>query len=70
MSRGLRELSLIAMGPGATDNGALASAVPVPELRESVDSRMEWIFRHQAAVPESQGDILPEYIASLTDYRA
>lgn len=38
MSRGLRELSLIAMGPGATDNGALASAVPVPELRESVDS--------------------------------
>ena len=31
MSRGLRELSLIAMGPGATDTGALASAVPVPE---------------------------------------
>jgi len=38
MSRGLRELSLIAVGPGVTDNGALASAVPAPELRESVDS--------------------------------
>jgi hypothetical protein len=38
-------------------------------IQPSVDNRMEWIFRHQAAVPESQGDILPEPIASLSDYR-
>ena len=38
MSRGLRELSLIAMGPDGTDNGALASAVPAPELQAAVNS--------------------------------
>ena len=37
MSRGLRELSLIAMGPGATDNGALASAeAPVTVTRSQL----------------------------------
>ena len=38
MSRGLRELSLIAMGHDSEDNGALVSAVPAPELREAVNS--------------------------------
>lgn len=38
MSRGLRELSLVTMGTDESDNGALASAVPAPELRASVDS--------------------------------
>jgi phosphoserine phosphatase RsbU/P len=38
MARGLRELSLVSMGPGEADNSALASAVPAPELREAVDS--------------------------------
>lgn len=36
MARGLRELSLIAMGPDESDNGAVASAVPAPELRDSL----------------------------------
>jgi hypothetical protein len=38
MSRGLRELSLIAMPSDDSDNRALASAVPAQELRESVNS--------------------------------
>jgi len=38
MSRGLRELSLVTMGADESDNGALASAVPAPELREAVNS--------------------------------
>jgi serine phosphatase RsbU (regulator of sigma subunit) len=38
MSRGLRELSLVSMGTDETDSAALASAVPAPELRESVNS--------------------------------
>ncbi|HEX6247389.1 MAG TPA: GAF domain-containing SpoIIE family protein phosphatase [Nocardioidaceae bacterium] len=37
ISRGLRELSLVSVGPDQTDNGALASAVPAPELRASLD---------------------------------
>jgi glutamate---cysteine ligase / carboxylate-amine ligase len=50
---------------------ALAATSPMfdGELQPSADNRMEWIFRHQAAIPESQGDFLPEYVASLTDYR-
>jgi serine phosphatase RsbU (regulator of sigma subunit) len=38
MSRGLRELSLVSMGTDETNSAALASAVPAPELRESVNS--------------------------------
>ncbi|MEX2584358.1 MAG: glutamate-cysteine ligase family protein [Gemmatimonadota bacterium] len=50
---------------------AIAASSPMFDgaLQEAVDNRMEWIYRHQAAVPESQGDILPEYIQSLSDYR-
>jgi len=50
---------------------ALAASSPMydGELRETVDNRLEWILEHQRAVPESQGEILPEYVESLTDYR-
>lgn len=50
---------------------ALAASSPMYDgvLHDSVDSRLEWIFRHQARIPESQGDILPEYISSISDYR-
>jgi glutathione synthase/RimK-type ligase-like ATP-grasp enzyme/gamma-glutamyl:cysteine ligase YbdK (ATP-grasp superfamily) len=50
---------------------ALAASSPMygGRLHESVDNRMLWIFEHQAAIPESQGDLLPEYVASLSDYR-
>jgi len=50
---------------------ALAASSPAfdGELHDPVDNRMEWIFRHQAAIPASQGEILPEYLESLTDYR-
>lgn len=37
ISRGLRELSLVSVGPEQDDNGALASAVPAGELRASLD---------------------------------
>ena len=50
---------------------AVAASSPMFDgsLQPSVDNRMEWIFRHQAAIPESQGEILPEYVQSLSDYR-
>jgi phosphoserine phosphatase RsbU/P len=38
MSRGLRELSLVSMGPQDLDHEALASAVPAPELRDDLRS--------------------------------
>jgi glutathione synthase/RimK-type ligase-like ATP-grasp enzyme/gamma-glutamyl:cysteine ligase YbdK (ATP-grasp superfamily) len=50
---------------------ALAASSPMYDgvLGESADNRMEWIFQHQAEVPETQGDILPEYVSSISDYR-
>ena len=50
---------------------ALAASSPLydGELQISVDCRMEWIFQHQEGVPETQGDVLPEYVTSLADYR-
>lgn len=50
---------------------ALAASSPMFDgrLHDTVDSRMEWIADHQAVVPETQGDLLPEYIATLSDYR-
>ncbi len=50
---------------------ALAASSPMFDgrLQDSVDNRMEWILRHQIEVPESQGEILPEPISSITDYR-
>ncbi|HSE09015.1 MAG TPA: GAF domain-containing SpoIIE family protein phosphatase [Nocardioidaceae bacterium] len=38
MSHGLRELSLVSMGVGEPDSGAIASAVPDPGMRESLNS--------------------------------
>jgi serine phosphatase RsbU (regulator of sigma subunit) len=38
MSRGLRELALVSMGMGEADTGVVESAVPAPELRESLNS--------------------------------
>lgn len=37
ISRGLRELSLVSFGSGQDDTGAIASAVPAPELRPSLN---------------------------------
>jgi glutathione synthase/RimK-type ligase-like ATP-grasp enzyme/gamma-glutamyl:cysteine ligase YbdK (ATP-grasp superfamily) len=50
---------------------ALAASSPMFDgsLHDPVDNRMEWIFRHQAEIPESQGEILPESIVSVSDYR-
>ena len=50
---------------------ALAASSPMydGELQAATDNRLAWILRHQARIPESQGEIVPEYIASLGDYR-
>lgn len=37
ISRGLRELSLVSFGSGQDDTGAIASAVPAPELRPALN---------------------------------
>jgi hypothetical protein len=39
------------------------------ELQAAADNRLAWILQHQARIPESQGEIVPEYIESLGDYR-
>jgi gamma-glutamyl:cysteine ligase YbdK (ATP-grasp superfamily) len=39
------------------------------ELQPATDNRLAWILQHQARIPESQGEIVPEYIESLRDYR-
>jgi glutathione synthase/RimK-type ligase-like ATP-grasp enzyme/gamma-glutamyl:cysteine ligase YbdK (ATP-grasp superfamily) len=50
---------------------ALAASSPMydGELQPAVDNRLSWILRHQARIPESQGEIVPEYVESLADYR-
>lgn len=50
---------------------ALAASSPMydGELQPSADGRLAWILEHQARIPESQGEIVPEYAASLSDYR-
>lgn len=50
---------------------ALAASSPMHdgELQEAVDSRLAWILRHQARIPESQGCIVPEYTSSVAEYR-
>ncbi|HEU0079318.1 MAG TPA: hypothetical protein VFQ76_16810, partial [Longimicrobiaceae bacterium] len=50
---------------------ALAASSPMydGELQDAVDNRLAWILEHQARIPESQGEIVPEYIDSLADYR-
>jgi glutathione synthase/RimK-type ligase-like ATP-grasp enzyme/gamma-glutamyl:cysteine ligase YbdK (ATP-grasp superfamily) len=50
---------------------ALAASSPVYDgkLQPQADSRMAWILEHQARLPESQGQIVPEYVESFADYR-
>jgi glutathione synthase/RimK-type ligase-like ATP-grasp enzyme/gamma-glutamyl:cysteine ligase YbdK (ATP-grasp superfamily) len=50
---------------------ALAASTPMHdgELRPSADSRLAWILEHQARIPESCGEIVPEYVESFADYR-
>jgi glutathione synthase/RimK-type ligase-like ATP-grasp enzyme/gamma-glutamyl:cysteine ligase YbdK (ATP-grasp superfamily) len=50
---------------------ALAASSPVHDgrLQDAADGRMAWILEHQARLPESQGQIVPEYVDSLSDYR-
>ncbi|HET7320978.1 MAG TPA: glutamate-cysteine ligase family protein, partial [Longimicrobiaceae bacterium] len=50
---------------------ALAASSPMydGELQDAVDNRLAWILQHQARIPESCGDIVPEFVHSLSDYR-
>jgi gamma-glutamyl:cysteine ligase YbdK (ATP-grasp superfamily) len=50
---------------------ALAASSPMydGDLQPAADGRLAWILEHQARIPESQGEIVPEYIDSLADYR-
>jgi glutathione synthase/RimK-type ligase-like ATP-grasp enzyme/gamma-glutamyl:cysteine ligase YbdK (ATP-grasp superfamily) len=50
---------------------ALAASSPMydGELQDAVDNRLAWILQHQARIPESCGQIVPEYVESLGDYR-
>jgi len=50
---------------------ALAASTPMHdgELRPSADSRLAWILEHQARIPESCGEIVPEYVESFAEYR-
>ena len=50
---------------------ALAASSPMfeGELQPSADGRLAWILEHQARIPESQGEIVPEYVESLSDYK-
>ena len=50
---------------------ALAASTPMHDgdLRPTADSRLAWILEHQARIPESCGQIVPEYVESFADYR-
>jgi glutathione synthase/RimK-type ligase-like ATP-grasp enzyme/gamma-glutamyl:cysteine ligase YbdK (ATP-grasp superfamily) len=50
---------------------ALAASSPMHDgdLQEAADARMAWILRHQARIPESCGQIVPEYVDSFAAYR-
>ena len=50
---------------------ALAASSPMHdgELQPSVDGRMAFIVEHQARIPESCGQIVPEYVDSFAGYR-
>ncbi|MFL5385647.1 MAG: glutamate-cysteine ligase family protein [Longimicrobiaceae bacterium] len=50
---------------------ALAASTPMHDgdLRPTADSRLAWILEHQARIPESCGEIVPEYVESFADYR-
>jgi glutathione synthase/RimK-type ligase-like ATP-grasp enzyme/gamma-glutamyl:cysteine ligase YbdK (ATP-grasp superfamily) len=50
---------------------ALAASSPMHdgELQPAADSRLAWILEHQARIPESCGELVPEYVGSLAEYR-
>lgn len=50
---------------------ALAASSPMHdgELQPSADGRLAWILEHQARIPESCGQIVPEYVDGFADYR-
>ncbi len=50
---------------------AIAASTPMYEgdLRPHADSRLAWILEHQARIPESCGQLVPEYVESFADYR-
>jgi glutathione synthase/RimK-type ligase-like ATP-grasp enzyme/gamma-glutamyl:cysteine ligase YbdK (ATP-grasp superfamily) len=50
---------------------ALAASTPVFDgrLQPAADGRLAWILDHQARVPESCGELVPEYVESFADYR-
>ncbi|HEX2202938.1 MAG TPA: glutamate-cysteine ligase family protein [Longimicrobium sp.] len=50
---------------------AIAASSPMHdgELRPSADARLAWILEHQARIPESCGELVPEYVESFGDYR-
>ncbi len=50
---------------------ALAASSPMydGDLQGAADGRLHWILQHQARVPESCGEIVPEYVESFSDYR-
>lgn len=50
---------------------AIAASTPMydGELQPSADGRLAWILEHQARIPESCGQLVPEYVDSFADYR-
>ena len=50
---------------------ALAASSPVHDgrLQPAADSRLAWILRHQERIPESCGELVPEYVEGFSDYR-
>ena len=50
---------------------ALAASSPMydGELQPAADGRLAWILEHQARIPESCGEIVPEYVEGFGDYR-
>lgn len=50
---------------------ALAASSPMHdgELQRDADSRLAWILRHQQRIPETCGDLVPEYVDDFSDYR-
>ena len=50
---------------------AIAASTPMHDgdLTPYADSRLAWILMHQARIPESCGELVPEYVESFGDYR-
>ena len=50
---------------------AIAASTPMHDgdLQPHADSRLAWILEHQARIPESCGQLVPEYVDSFADYR-